>query len=111
MLRLSTPDLRQYIAGYLEEEGHFFKEHRKRLKALGLKHIPQRRAWMVNQIFQHWGHRWIYDLDELVFAAGLAGFDAASVTACRFRQGHVPDVYALDLPVRNDESIYVEVVR
>ncbi len=81
------------------------------MKALGLKQIHQRRAWMVNQIFQNWGHRWIYDLDELTFVARLAGFDPARVTECRFRQGPVPDLGALDLPVRNDESIYVEIVR
>ncbi len=110
-LRLSTPDLRRYIQGYLDEQGRFFEEHRKRLKALGLKQIPQRRAWMVNQIFQNGGHRWIYDLDELTFVAHLAGFDPAHLTECRFRQGPVPDLCALDLPVRNDESIYVEIIR
>ncbi len=111
MLRLSTPDLRHYMAGYLDEQGRFFEEHRKRLKALGLKQIPQRRAWMVNQIFQHWGHRWIYDFDELTFAARQAGFDPARAVECRFRQGRVPEVCALDLPIRNDESIYVELIR
>ena len=110
-LRLSTPDLRQYMAGYLDEQGRFFEEHRNRLLKLGLKNIPQRRAWMVNQIFQKWGHQWIYDLDELTFALRQAGFDPAGVTECRYRQGRVPAVYALDLPIRNDESIYVEVVR
>ena len=40
-LRLSTPDLRRYVAGYLDERGRFFEEHRKRLKALGLTQLPQ----------------------------------------------------------------------
>lgn len=111
LLRLSTPDLRRYVAGYLDEQDRFFEEHRKRLKTLGLKYIPQRRAWMINQIFRKWGHQWIYDFDELTFAARQAGFDPALVTECRFRQGRVPDVAALDLPVRNDESIYVEISR
>ena len=66
---------------------------------------------MVNQIFQHWGHRWIYDFDELTFAARRAGFDPARATECRFRQGRVPEVCALDLLVRNDESLYVELTR
>jgi hypothetical protein len=63
---------------------------------------------MLNQIFQLWGHRWIYDFDELRTIAGAAGFASEQVTECSFRQGQVPELSALDLPLRSDESLYVE---
>lgn len=111
LLRLSTPDLSRYIKGYDDPKGEFFAEHRKRLTEMGVRQFSDRRAWMINQIFRFWGHQWIYDLDEIRSTAEAAGFDPASVTECSFRQGAVPEVYQLDLPIRSDESLYVEIRR
>jgi predicted SAM-dependent methyltransferase len=112
LLRLTTPDLRRYVAGYLHDDG-FFREHRARLLALGARpaDVPERPAFMVNQIFQHHGHQWIYDLDELRCALSAAGFDPTAVTERAFGQGAIPQVAALDRPVRDDETLYVEVRR
>jgi SAM-dependent methyltransferase len=110
LLRLSTPDLEAYVRGYLEPDGNFFAEHRKRLIEMRVlpEDPPQRRAWMVNQIFVRWEHRWIYDLDEIKYVAALAGFSPDQVVRCGYREGSLPEVADLDLPVRNDESLYVE---
>lgn len=110
-IRLSTPDLRRYMSGYLQPDGHFFAEHRARLSQMGMENVPQRRAWMVNQIFRMWGHQWIYDVDEIRHVARLAGFSAESITECRFQEGREPSVWQLDRPVRSDESLYVEISR
>jgi predicted SAM-dependent methyltransferase len=110
-IRLSTPDLASYAAGYLDREGGFLDEHAARLEAMGISNVPRRRAWTVNQIFYQWGHRWIYDFDELRFAAVAAGFDGKSVERRRFREGCDAAVAAFDLPIRNDESIYVEITK
>lgn len=109
--RISTPDLRRYVDGYLEEDQAFFSEHARRLAALGVKNVPRRRAWMLNQIFSAWGHRWLYDLDEIRHAAHRAGFDAESVVACQYQQGRDAAVCNLDLPHRSDESLYVEITK
>jgi predicted SAM-dependent methyltransferase len=112
--RISTPDLRLYVEGYLHPDNGFFAEHRQRLtglKAFRETGVPDRPAFMVNQIFQGWGHRWIFDFEELRYAAEQAGFDPSAVVRRSFQEGAVAEVAALDIPGRNDESIYVEMTR
>ncbi|GHJ47732.1 hypothetical protein Cs7R123_50740 [Catellatospora sp. TT07R-123] len=113
LLRLTTPDLRRYVEGYLHGDG-FFAKHRGRMrKALGTvaPPMPQRGAFMFNQLFYLYGHRWIYDLDELTHALAQAGFDPDAVRVCGFRTGRRPDVADLDQMIRNDETIYIEIDR
>jgi predicted SAM-dependent methyltransferase len=110
-LRLSTPDLRIYAKGYLEKKGTFFKEHAKRLDSMGVKNVPMRPAWMVNQIFRNWGHQWIYDVEEIRFIATLAEFSGDAVKECYFRSGKDSGVSSLDLENRSDESLYVEIFK
>ena len=112
--RVVTPDLSKYVQGYLDPKQEFFAEHRARIADLPPFRsggVPDRRAFMVNQIFFMWGHRWIYDLDELRFAAVSAGFDAAAVEEREFGEGRDPEVCAFDLAWRSDESLYVEITR
>ena len=72
--------------------------------------MPGRPAFMVNQIFYLYGHRWIYDHDELRYALTQAGYDPGRITARKFRDGHRQDVADLDTTFRSDETIYVEAV-
>jgi predicted SAM-dependent methyltransferase len=108
--RITTPDLRRYVEGYLDPEGRFFAEHARRLRNIGVKNIPDSRAWMVNQIFYGWGHRWLYDFEELRAAALEAGFAAGGVIQTAFASGKVPSMAALDQAHRSDETLYVELV-
>lgn len=108
VLRLTTPDLSKYAHGYLG--GDFFEEHRRAVNAaLPIPEMPDRRAFMLNQIFAFYGHRWIYDYDEIVYALSSAGYASENVRLCEFRDGARSDVAALDREERRDESIYVEV--
>jgi predicted SAM-dependent methyltransferase len=113
LLRLTTPDLGLYVESHFLGNG-FFAKHRGRIRK-ALKGVappmPARPAFMFNQMFYLYGHRWIYDLDELRYALGRAGFDAEAVRVCGFRTGARPDVAQLDQMIRNDESMYVEVDR
>ena len=107
LLRVTTPDLAIYIEGY--DKGGFYAKHRRRLGMVRLgPPMPARRAFMVNQIFYHFGHRWIYDAEELRYVLGEAGFAAEGITVCGFRAGARPDIADLDTSMRSDESIYVE---
>jgi predicted SAM-dependent methyltransferase len=108
-LRLTTPDLSAYVEGYLHDNG-FFAEHRRRLHttSAGAPDMPARRAYMLNQIFYLWGHRWIYDLDELRYALTRAGFGESTITRCAFRRGERADVAMLDRASRKHETMYVE---
>jgi predicted SAM-dependent methyltransferase len=109
LLRLTTPDLRRYVEGYLG--GEFFAAHRRAVHAAGLgPPMPARPAFMVNQIFYFYGHRWIYDLAELRYVLVEAGFDASAIQQREYREGARGDVAALDRAVRRDETIYVEAV-
>ena len=114
VLRLVTPDLRKYVEGYLDSGAEFFSEHRSALANLPYfvdrdPAVLERRAFMLNQIFMMWEHRWIYDLDEIRYAAVQAGFGASAIEEVAFRQSTVPDLRTLDIPWREDDSIYVEI--
>ena len=125
-LRLSTPDLKRYVEGYVDPAGEFYAAHREHLSGLPKMmkanrrraeedviegDLPERRAWMFNQIFRYWTHKWIYDFEEVRYVAVQAGFAAESVIECSFGEGRSAEVASLDNPVRSDESLYVEVTR
>jgi predicted SAM-dependent methyltransferase len=109
LLRLSTPDLRRYARAYVEG-GDFMVRHRRRMRAAMpiAPPMPERGAFMFNQMFYLYGHRWIYDAEELEYALTGAGFAAADIRRCGYRDGARADVSDLDQKVRDDESIYVE---
>ncbi|MFC1411627.1 methyltransferase domain-containing protein [Streptacidiphilus sp. N1-12] len=108
VLRITTPDLARYLNGYVNRDG-FLTRHRRRLSTMGFgPPMPERRAFLVNQIFRYYGHQWIYDLDELRYVLTRAGFAAEDIRACGYREGVRPDVADLDTPFRTDETIYVE---
>lgn len=109
VLRITTPDLHKYVQGYLSEDG-FFTKHRRRLRVMRVgPPMPERKAFMFNQIFYLYGHRWIYDHDELKYALTAAGFEESAFSVCEYRTGLRPDVAELDSSFRNDETIYAEV--
>ncbi len=134
-IRVSTPDMGKYMRGYADPAGQFFDQHHERvaphLKPFapddesvplprrqfaqrympGEQEVPARRAFLVNQIFFFWGHKWIYDFEELRWALSCAGFDPANVVERGFREGSAPELAQLDLELRNDESVYAEAVR
>jgi predicted SAM-dependent methyltransferase len=108
LLRITTPDLGKYARGYVSDD-RFFAKHRRRLAAMRVgPPMPERRAFMFNQIFYHYGHRWLYDLAELHYVLGRAGF-TGPVRECEYSAGSRPDVAALDTVLRQDETIYVEI--
>lgn len=111
LVRITTPDLGAYAAAYLEGNKNFFARHRHRLSVMRVgPPMPDRRAFMVNQIFYLFGHRWIYDQDELRYALTQAGYPPDSVTSCAFRTGRRRDVACLDTFFRSDETIYMEAI-
>jgi predicted SAM-dependent methyltransferase len=109
LVRLTTPDLRRYVEGYLDPDAAFFAEHRAMMESMGCPVMPSRRAWMLNQIFMFWGHRWIYDVEELTHLLVTAGFSAETIRRRAFREGRDARVSAMDSPLRRDETLYVEV--
>lgn len=111
LLRISTPDLGKFMRGYADAGGGFFETRRERLRGLGMRQVADRPAWMINQLFYFWGRRWLYDLEELTYAAAAAGFPSHLITQVAFREGRLPEIAAFDLDVCNDESLYVEITK
>jgi predicted SAM-dependent methyltransferase len=107
-VRVSTPDLRKYARGYLAPSDPFFSAHQEHLTVHFDAADVARPAFMVNQTFYSWGHKWMYDFEELRHAAVEAGFDAAQVEERAYRDSREPEVARLDIPQRENESIYVE---
>jgi hypothetical protein len=70
--------------------------------------MPRRPAFMMNLVFYFWGHRWIYDFDELRHALVEAGFAPDSVVRRAFHEGALPEVAMLDRETRRHETMYVE---
>jgi predicted SAM-dependent methyltransferase len=114
LVRVTTPDLERYIRAYLDETDPFYQQNRELLAGLRRfqdREVPDRRAWMVNNIFYNWQHRWIYDFGELRHALVSAGFDPESVSRHSFSEGAIQEVAKLDMPGRAFETIYVEASR
>jgi predicted SAM-dependent methyltransferase len=108
-VRVSTPDLRKYLEGYLDPSGPFLTQHRGQVEGeFGAENV-ERPAFMVNQTFYRWGHKWMYDFEELRDVAVASGFGAESVRQCGHRDSRAPEVGQLDMPWRENESIYVEI--
>ncbi|MFJ8039310.1 class I SAM-dependent methyltransferase [Kitasatospora sp. NPDC096147] len=111
LLRITTPDLAKYLTSYVQDDG-FLTRHRRRLSKLGFgPPMPDRKAFLINQIFAYYGHRWIYDQAELTYVLTEAGFDAEAVRLCAYRVGLLTEIADLDTAFRSDETIYVEVQR
>lgn len=110
-IRISTPDLGKYLRAYNDSSDAFFATRRERLRAVGMRQTPDRPAWMINQLFYFWGRRWVYDIDELTYAAAAAGFPSHAVAQPGFREGRLPEVAAFDLDVSQDENLYVEITK
>ncbi|HTJ35127.1 MAG TPA: methyltransferase domain-containing protein [Dactylosporangium sp.] len=110
VVRLTTPDLRVYAESYVNGDGFFGKHRRRMNRALTgvAPAMPERGAFMFNQLFYVYGHRWLYDETELRHALTSAGFAEDAITVRSFREGAIPDVADLDQVLRNDETIYVE---
>ena len=73
--------------------------------------LTRRRGHMINQVFYSFGHKYIYDFDELEYHAGLAGFTTEA--GCEVRQASYRSGSAVadrDAEVHRDESFYAELV-
>jgi hypothetical protein len=137
-LRVSVPDLALYVSAYVNRDHTFFRTHARGiavpaactweevigdLPENGAPFLPatldpdlvtaflSRPAAAVNQIFQFWGHRWVYDFDEMKALLVAAGFAEASVEQAAYRSGRNPRLAGLDRDFRKDESLYVEAVK
>lgn len=78
VMRIAMPDMEDVVALYLD------KKWKKRpvIKNHGLSFV-ETRAEMVNMSFHWWGHKWLYDWEELVRRANEVGYK--NIRRCTLR--------------------------
>jgi predicted SAM-dependent methyltransferase len=114
LVRVTTPSLATFVNAYVDPRDPFYGAYRKDLaktRPFQEREVPDRRGWMMNNLFYGWQHRWIYDFEELTHALVAAGFDPGTVVEREFAAGSVSEVAALDGPGRASTTIYVEARR
>jgi hypothetical protein len=100
-----------FAAGYFDPRGSFNSGFVDSLNRMGMRISTTRKAFVMNLIFREWGHQWLYDFSELKELALKAGFQDGMVTRCGYREGKTTILRSLDLEVRHDHSLYVEITR
>jgi len=102
VLRIATPDLEYLVERYgsgrwREQEWLSLPEYR----------FIRTRAEMLNVAFRWWGHRYLYDAEELERRLRDAGF--GTVRRCAYRESTVPELAGLE--TRPDSRLILEAVR
>ncbi len=77
IMRIAMPDLVNIVNAYLDE--NCIKNHEKFFEKFGLSHIKTR-AELLNINFRAWGHKWLYDWEEL--ERRLKEVGATKITRC-----------------------------
>jgi predicted SAM-dependent methyltransferase len=98
VLRIATPDLAALVRAY---GGRWRDQDWVRWPGHEWVDTPAR---MLNAAFRCWGHRHLYDHEELVLRLGEAGFP--EVRRCALGESPVPDLAGLE--TRADSLLVVE---
>lgn len=116
LFRFSCPDLEMFAARYVAGDREFFQpvlEHFERKR----RTEPHRKYWvlrttgaafMSRAMFFH-NHRWMYDFDTLRSCLEEVGF--RSVTKQPYRRSVIDEAGAMDGPVREWESLYIDAMK
>jgi len=99
VMRIATPDLRDAVDLYNDPN---WKE-RPLIAKFGLQFI-QTPAELMNMSFSWWGHKWIYDYEELARRLGEAG--CQNLSQQKLRQSSHKDLR--DLEIRDESTLIVE---
>ncbi len=104
VLRISMPDLENTVKDYFNPN---WKEEKKDFyKKFGLDFIKTR-AEKINISFRWWGHKWLYDGEELERRLKEAGFN--NIKFCNLRESEYPDLRNLE--TRNESTLIAEVIK
>jgi predicted SAM-dependent methyltransferase len=104
VMRIAVPDLEATMRLYFNPNWKtdlqdFFKKH-------GMSHIKTK-AELVNTNFRAWGHKWLYDKEELERRLNDVGF--YKLKFCEFNKSDISDL--CNLESRGDVSLIVEVTK
>jgi predicted SAM-dependent methyltransferase len=104
VLRLSTPDLEQYVRGYLDQKQKLYDAWAGGLRAHGVDLLP-RRTFRLNMLMREWGHQYLYDCGELTGLLAEVGF--TEIRRCEYRVG-TAHIAQHDQEWRRPGGLYIE---
>lgn len=101
VMRIATPDLDHIVFKY------FFRwKNQAWITDYGYSHLKTR-AEMMNVVFRHWGHRWLYNFEELERRLRSSGFQDVR----REQPGRSSSTVLSGLETRKDSKLIVESVK
>lgn len=104
VLRIAMPDLETTVNEYFNP--NWKEDNAERFKKFGLTHIKTR-AERINIAFRDWGHKWLYDREELERRLKEAGF--INIKFCNLRESDYPELRNLE--TRNESTLIAECVK
>lgn len=99
VLRIATPDLESVVDNYL----HVPLSEDTVIRDFHFTHVKTPAEW-INMSFSFWGHKWLYDWEEIVRRLNEAGF--TKVRRCKIYKSSHPEL--INLETRAGISLIVE---
>lgn len=104
IMRIATPDLEITVDKYMNTP---LKED-PTIKTFRLSFIKTR-AERINMAFHRWGHKWLYDWEELERRLLEAGCDKKKIKRCDLRKSTHKELK--DLEIREESRLVAEVTK
>lgn len=101
-MRIAMPDLEGVVNNYL----HVPLDEDPVIKEFKLDFVKTRAEWM-NISFREWGHKWLYDWEELERRLKDAGF--TQMERCKLRKSKYPEL--CNLEIRDGSLLIAEVIK
>lgn len=99
VLRIAMPDLKTAVDRYYNPNW----KSEPMIKKFRLEYI-QTRAEMINTSFHSWGHKWLYDIEEINRRLKEAGF--SDIESCKLR--HSRHLVFQNIESRDESNLIVE---
>lgn len=103
VMRIAMPDLDLAVKAYVDKD---WKGNKEFLERFGLGFVKTR-AELLNMNFSWWGHKWLYDWEELERRLNDAGF--TKVARCEWGKSEHAEL--CDLETRQESLLIAEVTK
>ncbi len=104
IIRIACPDLDLIINDYLTDS---FKT-REWLNKIAVAYKGKSNCELLNISMRDWGHKYIYNKDELIQCLKLAGFDERTITPQQFKESERKELKNLET---REDSLILEAVK
>ena len=102
VMRIAMPDLEEAVAFYMDKNW----KQKAFIKNFGLDFV-ETRAELLNMNFRNWGHKWLYDWEELERRLKQAGY--TNIKRCK--RGKSDHAELSKLEIRNESNLIAEVIK